>query len=108
MPQMPIARPPRLSSFATSDLLILPASTIWTISLVSSSVTRRPLTNSVSLPTRLSILEISGPPPCTSTILTPMRLISTMSRMTSCLSSSLIMALPPYLTTTILPLYFWI
>ena len=82
-----------------------PASTIWTISAVFASVTRRPSTNSLALPTRLSIRLISGPPPCTSTGLTPTSDSSTTSRMTACFSASSVMALPPYLITTILPVY---
>ena len=46
---------------------------------------------------------ISGPPPCTSTTFTPISHSSTTSSMTCCFSCSFTMALPPYLTTTILP-----
>ena len=105
MPARPIARPPMLWISATRLLFTLPASTIWTISAVSASVTRRPSTNSLVLPTRLSIRLISGPPPWTSTGFTPTSDSSTISRMTACLRCSSVMALPPYFTTTILPVY---
>src|SRR5690606_28329401 len=88
---------------ATRSLLILPASTICTISIVSSSVTRSPLTNRGSLPTRCIHREISGPPPCTSTGLTPTYLSKMTSRMTDFFSSGSVIALPPYLMTNVLP-----
>ena len=108
IPDRPIARPPLFSIRATRLLLILPASTICTMSAVSLSVTRSPSTNTLSFPIFLSISVISGPPPCTSTTLTPISDSRTMSRMTESFSSSLIMALPPYLITTTLPVYSWI
>ena len=52
-----------------------------------------------------SILLMPGPPPWHSTGLRPMAFSSTTSRMTLAFSSSLIMALPPYLMTTIFPAY---
>ena len=67
-----------------------------------------PLTNRLSLPIFFSIALISGPPPCTSTTLMPTSCISTMSFITASLSSGLIMALPPYLTTIVSPAHFLI
>ena len=43
--------------------LTLPANTIWTISMVSSSVYRMPFTKRLSFPIFFSIPLISGPPP---------------------------------------------
>ena len=47
--------------------LTLPMSTIRAMSTVSASVTRRPLRNSVTLPSRAMSSLICGPPPCTTT-----------------------------------------
>ena len=105
MPDMPMALPPLSSSSFTSVLFTLPARTICTMSTVSASVTRRPSTNSAFLPRRFIMSLISGPPPCTSTTFTPTSHSRTMSSITCCRSSSLTMALPPYFTTTIFPLY---
>ena len=51
----------------TISLLILPTSTISTISIVSASVTRMPPTNFGSLPSFFMRAPIWGPPPCTMT-----------------------------------------
>ena len=51
---------------------------------------------------------MAGPPPWTSTTRTPSSVRVTRSFMTASLSSSLTMALPPYLITSVLPWYFWI
>src|SRR5260370_10545248 len=87
----------------TISLLILPTSTISTISTVSSSVTRMPPTNVGSLPSRFMSAPICGPPPWTMTGLMPTRC----SRMTSSANGSLrsawSMAAPPYLMTTDFP-----
>ena len=107
-PQRPSALAPNLFNRLTRLLLILPANTIMAILAVSASVTLRPLTNSVFFPTALSVSVISGPPPCTSTTFIPMRFKRTISLITAFLRSSLIIAFPPYLTTTILLLYCWI
>ena len=108
MPHRPMARPPLRVTRSTKLLFTFPASTICTISTVSRSVTRKPSTKLLFLPTRWSISVISGPPPCTSTTLMPIALRSTMSPITASFSSSLIIALPPYLITMVLSLYFWI
>ena len=83
--------------------LTLPISTIWATSSVSASVTRRPSTNSVSLPMRRSHSPICGPPPCTTTGRMPTRCIITMSFAKSANSSGRDMALPPNFTTTTAP-----
>ena len=71
--------------------------------MVSASVTRMPCTNSPFLPTRFSSSSICGPPPCTTTGFMPTSFSSTTSRAKSCFSFSSVMALPPYLTTMVLP-----
>lgn len=63
----------------TIDLLIEPARTISTISMVAASVMRRPEANSDLMPSRLSIAAICGPPPCTTTGLIAVCSSSTMS-----------------------------
>ena len=85
----------------TICLLIEPASTISTISMVAASVMRRPAANSDLMPSRLSISPICGPPPCTTTGLIAVCSISTMSRANLRAISSSPMAWPPYFTTTI-------
>ena len=100
MPHMPMALPPVASMRLTRLLPTLPASTIWAISAVSLSVTRRPFTNLLSTPIFSITSLMSGPPPWTSTTRTPTSWRSTMSSMTLALSSSFSMAWPPYFMTT--------
>ena len=76
--------------------------------MVASSVTRRPPAKWLSTPTFLSISLMAGPPPCTSTTRTPSSVRVTRSFITAFFKLSLIMALPPYLMTMVLPWYFWI
>ena len=76
------------------------------MSMVSSSVYRRPSTNRDCLPTFSSMWPISGPPPWTITTRTPTRLSRMMSLITALRSSWEIMALPPYLMTMVLPYHF--
>ena len=76
--------------------------------MVSWSVTRMPFRNLLSFWIFFSIPLISGPPPWTSTTLMPTSCISTMSLITASFRPWSIMALPPYLTTTVLPAYFLI
>src|SRR5687768_11460240 len=71
LPDRPIALPPCRLMRPTISLLILPTSTISTISTVSSSVTRMPPTNRGSLRSRFMSAPICGPPPCTMTGLMP-------------------------------------
>ena len=73
--------------------------------MASGLVTRRPPRNSEVMPSRFNIEEICGPPPCTTTGWTPQRFMNTMSWAKARFRSSSIMALPPYLITTILPAY---
>src|SRR5213594_901480 len=88
----------------TICLLILPTSTISTISTVSSSVTRMPPTKRGSLPSRFISAPICGPPPWTMTGLIP----TSRSRITSLANRSFrsarSIAAPPYLMTIVLPL----
>lgn len=76
--------------------------------MVASSVTRRPFAKRLSTPTFLSISLMAGPPPCTSTTRTPSSVRVTRSFITAFFKLSLIIALPPYLMTMVLPWYFWI
>ena len=108
IPQRPTAVPLCSAKRATNSLLTFPASTIFTTSIVSLSVYLRPLINLLSIPSLLRVSLISGPPPCTRTTLIPTSESRTISLMTACLSSSLVIAFPPYFTTTILSLYFCI
>ena len=71
--------------------------------MVAWSVTRRPPTKWLSTPTFFSISLMAGPPPWTSTTRTPSRVRVTRSFMTAFFKSSLIIALPPYLMTIVLP-----
>ena len=64
-PVNPIARPPAALMAATNRVLMDPASTETTISSVSGSVTRRPSTWRLGMPTCASDASISRPPPCT-------------------------------------------
>ena len=66
-PLIPTACPPMRFSEATRSGLTFPVSTIFTTSIVLSSVMRRPFLNSAVSPSRSLIAVISGPPPCTST-----------------------------------------
>ena len=102
-----MARPPSRFSWATRFLLTLPQSTDWTTSMVTSSVYRRPSTKRLSWPSFFSMSLISGPPPWTTTTRMPTRLSRMMSHMTARRSSSEIMAFPPYLTTMVFPVNFW-
>src|SRR3989441_3379069 len=87
----------------TMSLLILPTSTISTISTVSSSVTRMPPTKRGSLPRRFISAPICGPPPWTITGLMPTRRRRITSRANGSLRSARSIAAPPYLMTRVLP-----
>src|SRR6478609_8170717 len=91
----------------TMSALTRPVSTMRATSSVSSSVTRSPSRNSVSLPSLASSSPIWGPPPCTTTGFRPMARSSTMSAANECARASSTMALPPYFTTTVLPENAW-
>ena len=84
-------------------LLTLPARTISTMSMVSSSVIRWPSMKRGLSPMRSMTAPICGPPPWTTTGLIPRYLRKTTSSANSCLSSGLTMAWPPYLMTTVVP-----
>ena len=106
MPLMPTALTPSSSTMVTRFLLTRPR-TISAISMVSSSVTRRPFTKEGSLPTFSTHLLMAFPPPCTMMGLKPTSFKSVTSLITFFCSSSLLMALPPYFTTMIFLLNFW-
>ena len=61
LPQRPTARPPSALIEPTICLLIDPASTISTISIVGLSVTRKPPEKCDSMPSFFSIMPICGP-----------------------------------------------
>nr|CAB3447430.1 unnamed protein product [Digitaria exilis] len=107
LPQRPTAVAPARLMRETSCLFTLPTSTISTTSMVTASVTRSPLRNCGSTPTRASQELISGPPPWTSTGRRPTQDRRTRSRITDACSSGDFIAAPPYLTTTVLPLNRW-
>ena len=104
LPFSPTACPPNKLSLTTRSVLILPTKTISASSTLSASVTLSPLTNCVFFPAFCSIAVISGPPPWTTTGLKPAQRRKTMSWRTLFLISSFSIALPPYFTTTVLPL----
>ena len=64
-PEMPTAVPPCRLMRPTISLLTLPTRTILATSMVASSVTRWPSTNSGSMPSFFMCRLIAGPPPCT-------------------------------------------
>ena len=105
LPLIPTALSPSFCIIDTRLLLTL-ESTISATSNVSSSVTRRPFTNSDSLPIFFSHALISLPPPCTMIGSMPISFNKATSLITLYLRFSSTIALPPYLTTTRLPLNF--
>ncbi len=104
-PDRPTASGPWALSRPTSSRPTCPTSTMRTTSMASGEVTRSPPLNSDVMPSRPSIDEICGPPPCTTTGFRPHLRRNTMSSAKARLRSSLIIALPPYLTTITLPTY---
>ena len=102
-PVRPTALPPARLISVTMSLLTAPPSTISTTSMVAASVTRMPCTNSLLMLSSLSIFSICGPPPWTTTGFMPTNLSSTTSRAKHCFKCSSVIALPPYLTTMVLP-----
>ena len=76
--------------------------------MASGVVTRSPPLNSDSIPSLLSMALICGPPPCTTTGWMPTWCRNTTSSAKARRSSSLTMALPPYLITMVLPAKRWI
>ena len=108
LPVTPKARPPAALIILTISLLTVAPRTISTTSMVLLSVTRIPSINFDSIDRRSSSSPICGPPPWTTTGLIPTAFISTISRAKLNCSLSSPMALPPYLTTTVLPEKRWI
>ena len=105
LPDRPMARPPASLTQVTISLLILPESTISTMSMVSASVTRRPSMKVLLIFIRSSRRPICGPPPCTTIGLMPTRFKSTTSRANCIARSGSPIAWPPYFTTKVLPEY---
>ena len=103
LPEMPAALPPARLIAPTISLLMLPASTISATSAVAASVMRSPSTNSLRMPSRVSIVPICGPPPWTTTGLMPTAFSSTMSSAKSAASAASPIAWPPYFTTKVHP-----
>src|SRR3954454_20539545 len=87
----------------TMSLLTLPTRTILATSTVAASLTRSPPLNSTGRLRRSMYFVMSGPPPCTTTGLSPTYLSSTTSRAKSSRSCGSSIAAPPYLTTTVRP-----
>ena len=105
-PERPTARDPWTLIDATMSLLTLPTSTIRATSRVSASVTRSPSRNSDVMPIFLSSSPICGPPPCTTTGLSPTACNNTMSSANVASASASFdpaNAFPPYFTTTTAP-----
>ena len=71
LPQTPTASAPARVIRLATCLLTVPASTISTTSTIAASVTRSPSTKVDWIASRFSIALICGPPPCTTTGLTP-------------------------------------
>src|SRR5438093_465792 len=103
LPEMPIALPPWWLMSPTISLLILPTSTISTISTVSWSVTRIPPTKRGSLPRRFIRAPICGPPPSTMTGLMPTSRRRITSLANNSFRSARSIAAPPFLMTMVLP-----
>mmetsp|Transcript_21801 Transcript_21801/g.60606 ORF Transcript_21801/g.60606 Transcript_21801/m.60606 type:complete len:230 (-) Transcript_21801:81-770(-) len=103
-PLKPKARPPWLQILLAISLFTLPQSTISATSTTSRLDTRRPPSKRDSTPTFSSMALIWGPPPCTTTTLRPSFCRAATSWQNKSFNSTDVMALPPYLTTTIWPL----
>jgi alkanesulfonate monooxygenase SsuD/methylene tetrahydromethanopterin reductase-like flavin-dependent oxidoreductase (luciferase family) len=71
--------------------------------LASGVVTRSPPRNSDSMPSRSSMVEICGPPPCTTTGWMPTYFSTAMSRAKPLLRCGSVIAWPPYLMTNVAP-----
>ncbi len=103
LPESPTPFPPCSPMLATISVLILPTRTIFTMSMVSWSVIRRPPMNLGSFPSLLMEREISGPPPWTTTGCMPTYFKRTVSRAVELLAVWSNMAWPPYL----IMIFFW-
>mmetsp|Transcript_16483 Transcript_16483/g.19771 ORF Transcript_16483/g.19771 Transcript_16483/m.19771 type:complete len:218 (+) Transcript_16483:466-1119(+) len=106
-PHSPTAFPPAWLMSETIDLFTFPTRTISTTSMVAASVTRSPFLKFGSMPSFVSQELISGPPPCTRMGRMPRHDSSTTSLTTCSFSVGSFIAAPPYFTTTVRPLNFW-
>ncbi len=102
-PEMPTASGLWAFTSPTRSRCTWPVSTMRTTSMISGVVTRRPPRNSLVTPSRASIALIWGPPPCTTTGRRPASRRKTTSPANALWSSGEVIALPPYLTTTVAP-----
>src|SRR6266487_1851474 len=102
-PDMPTANGPCRLIRPTTSLFTWPVSTMRTTSMVSGVVTRSPAVNVLGTPSRSRWAEICGPPPCTTTGLSPAYRRNTTSWANPARSASSVIAWPPYLITTVLP-----
>mmetsp|Transcript_18319 Transcript_18319/g.44222 ORF Transcript_18319/g.44222 Transcript_18319/m.44222 type:complete len:210 (+) Transcript_18319:1079-1708(+) len=102
-PDRPNARPPALQIVEEISLLTLPHNTISATSTTSVDETLIPPSNRDSTPTFSNIALICGPPPWTTTTRIPKFCNVATSSQNPALSSGLVIAFPPYLTTTVCP-----
>src|SRR4051794_32542092 len=102
-PDSPTASGPCTLTAETMSRLILPTRTMRATSRLSASVTRRPSRNSGTIPSRSMSALICGPPPCTTTGRMPTDRMSTTSSANCRARAGSVIALPPYLTTTVVP-----
>ncbi len=105
LPDIPTAVFPCLLRKDTIFVFISPIRTIFTISIVSLSVTLNPSTNSGFIPFSNAISLICFPPPCISTTFIPTYFIRIRSLRTLSSILSFSIMLPPILTTTTLLKY---
>ena len=104
-PEIPIAAMEDSLSNETSSRCTVPVSTMRTTFITSGLVTRRPETKGAAIPRVFSMELICGPPPCTTTGSIPHSCRKLTSWAKAALSSSEIMAFPPYLITIREPEY---
>ena len=104
LPLTPTALPPKVFRCVIISLFIVPESTISATFIFSELVTLRPSIKETFWPNCSIAFETSWPPPWTITGSIPNDWSKTISWAKSCLRCSSIMAAPPYLMTTILPL----
>ena len=102
LPDNPAPFPSCKQIWETISVLMLPTRTIFTMLMVSSSVTLKPLMNLGSLPNFFMDLVISGPPPWTTIGCMPTYFKSTVSPAVEAIASSSTIAWPPYLIMTFL------
>ena len=90
-------------SFFTRSAFTTLLSVRRTISIVGSSVTRRPSTNCGTRPLSLRAFEIALPPPCTSATRMPTASMNAMSARSEARFASFSITDPPTFTSTVEP-----